>query len=444
MRSKLLRLEHLAEQRTNLNEQFMFIDNNKKEIKIINKKGELLRHYTPDAAPTIRGFHNDNHNFHRLVMGPRGSSKSTGCCTEPFFRLFESSPCKDGIKRSRGLIGRNTYGELRTTTIPTFSHWFGLPELNWQIRWQPPITAKLEYFDGEYLNQVEIFFISFDNEQAAKKALSLEISWAYFNEASEISTAAMDETTGSVGRYPAKSDKREDGNYWHGMFYDSNAFATYHPLYAKYVIERPEGHHIYVQPGGLKEGNVGVFNDNPQAENVINLPPNYYRNMAMGKTKEFVRTRICNEFGNFEEGKKCHPEYEEGLHSSDDVAINRDEPIYLAFDYGGSNACVVMQYIAGRLIAVKEMLSVTKSLREFLFSDVQAWLETDGHGLTIGRAIGDPANNYSHEYAHNSHEIVFDVLGIKVQSAFTNDIKARLDAVDQLLLKNISGVCRGS
>ena len=170
MRAKLYRLDEIASKRSNLKTQFVFIDNESKTITIKNKNGEVIRYYTADYAPTILRFHEDDNNFHRLIMGPRGSSKSTGCCAEPFFRLVPSSPCRDGIKRARGLIGRETYGELRTTTIQTFSHWFGLPELNWKIRWQPPISATMQFFDGEYLCELEIFFISFDNAAAAKKA----------------------------------------------------------------------------------------------------------------------------------------------------------------------------------------------------------------------------------------------------------------------------------
>lgn len=443
MRARLDRIESEIKARSSLNKQHMFVDCENKTITIKDDNGEVIRYYTSDAAPTVRKFNDDNTSLHKLIMGPRGSSKSTGCCVDGFFRLKESSPCRDGVKRARWLISRNTYGDLRTTTIPTFSHWFGLPELNWKITMAPPINASLEYFDGEYMNKIEILFVSFDKEDSAKKARSMELTMAYFNECSEICTVAMDETTPSVGRYPHKSDKIEGGNYWFGMIYDTNAFATYHPLYTKYIVEKPRGHTFYCQPGGLLEQNPGVFDYNPNAENIVNLPDHYYENAALGKTKEFVRTRICNQFGNYEEGKKCHPEYETELHSAEKIELTPGHPIYMAFDYGGTNACVIAQYIGGQLLLIRELMSATKSLREFLATDVQGWIETEGYGYEIKFPLGDPANNYSHENAHYSHEIVENVLGFRPKSAPTNEIKARLDAVDQFLLKSIAGVGRG-
>lgn len=423
--------------------QYIFIDSDALTITIKNKAGAVIQFYTPEAAPTVAKFHRDEESLHRLDMGPRGSSKSSGMCAEPFFRLFTSAACKDGVKRARWLFARQTYGELRLTTIKTFEHWFGHPELSWSINNQPPIQARLKYFDGEYQNELEILFVSFDTPDAAKKALSFELTGAYFNEAAGIPLAAIDIVVGSIGRYPAASDRIKDLNYWAGIIYDTNSFADYHPFYERFVANPAPLHTIYLQPGGLIEYEPGKFRTNPNAENLKNLPQGYYEKMAHGKPLSFIRTQICNQFGAYEHEKPVHPEYDAQLHSVEDIEIDLVYPLDLYHDYGGTNATLVTQYIKGQLRAIAELIDVSDGLRKFQSVRVRNWLAEHAPDAVIGKSIGDPADNYSLENANNSAQIVTDALGIATRKAITNSIKPRIDAVDYFILKQLSNGERG-
>ena len=60
----------------------------------------------------------------RLIMGPVGSGKSTVCITEIFRRCVEMPKCKDGYRRSRWAIVRNTNQQLKTTTFASWKQWF--------------------------------------------------------------------------------------------------------------------------------------------------------------------------------------------------------------------------------------------------------------------------------------------------------------------------------
>lgn len=399
---------------------------------IIKDGSQILRSYSTDEAPTLERFHNArNDYFHRLVMGPRGSGKSVACCHEIILTTILSSPCKDGVKRSKWLVGRRTYGELETTTIRTFEYWFGLDVIGYKSTKKPP-RAKLSFFDGVSPVEIEIIFMSFDTPDAAKQALSLELTGAYFNEASYISQEVLDKIDGSIGRYPEKAQKIEGGYYWHGILYDSNAFPDYHPFYQKFYIDKPEQHKLFLQPGGLIESERGVFEKNLKAENMKWLPENYYKRMSLGKTWSFIRTQICNQFGTYDAGKPCHPEYDKDLHSCDILPIDFDLPIWMGWDYGGVNACVIAQPRRNGLKVVKEFINTVDGLSSFVI-EVKGWLRENCPGVIIEKSIGDPADNYSIETARYSNELVTRLLEVKTFAAKTNNIKARLEAVNTLI-----------
>ena len=70
------------------------------------------------SMPSLKAFHGSD-AFVRGVLGPIGSGKSVACVMEIMRRAQQQRPGADGIKRSRWAVIRNTYGELRDTTLKT-------------------------------------------------------------------------------------------------------------------------------------------------------------------------------------------------------------------------------------------------------------------------------------------------------------------------------------
>lgn len=89
-------------------------------------------------GPVSEAFHRDD-SFVRGLMGPVGSGKSTACCFEILSRALEQKPSPDGIRRSRWAICRNTYPELKSTTIKTWMDWY--QDLA-TMKWDTPITDR--------------------------------------------------------------------------------------------------------------------------------------------------------------------------------------------------------------------------------------------------------------------------------------------------------------
>lgn len=132
-----------------------------------------------DPPPTGERFMQSDARV-RLIMGPVGSGKSTVCVTEIFRRCAEIPKCKDGYRRSRWAIVRNTNQQLKTTTFATWKQWF------------PPGVAGTwrESEKTFYLTvgdiRAEILFLPLDTPDDAQRLLSLELTGAFFNEAREI------------------------------------------------------------------------------------------------------------------------------------------------------------------------------------------------------------------------------------------------------------------
>ena len=76
--------------------------------------------------PSLTGYKfHQSQKFVRGLMGPIGSGKSVTCVQELMnIALRIQKPHTDGVRRTRFAVVRNTYPELKSTTIKTFQDWF--------------------------------------------------------------------------------------------------------------------------------------------------------------------------------------------------------------------------------------------------------------------------------------------------------------------------------
>ena len=111
-------------------------------------------------SPPVWKFLNAE-SFVRGLMGPVGSGKTYASLAEVMLRAVKQPPSPvDGVRYSRFAVIRNSYPELRTTTIKTWQEIF--PENVWgAMRWSPPIThhIKLPPRDGAAGLHDEVIFL---------------------------------------------------------------------------------------------------------------------------------------------------------------------------------------------------------------------------------------------------------------------------------------------
>lgn len=396
--------------------------------------------YTPPGK-NARDFHNSD-AFVRGLMGPVGSGKSSSCCVEIVARAIRQAPSADGVRRSRWLITRNTYPELKSTTIKTWQTWF--PDNVAPMKWDAPITSTMnirDIGDGTGL-ELEVMFMALDRPTETGKLRSLELTGAWMNEASEQPKEIFDMLTQRVGRYPSKL---QGGPSWNGIILDTNPPDDDHWYYKVAEEERPKEWAFFRQPGGLLkfvENDEERFEPNPDAENVLNLPGgyNYYMQQIPSKTEDWINVFLLGNYGSTADGKPVYPEFKDKVHTlPEDVEAERGLPIVLGWDFGLTPACVLLQVTArGKIIIIDEFVSEDMGIRQFANDVVKPVLLNKYAGFQIVSA-GDPAGNIRAQTDERTCLQELLEAGIATEPASTNDFVIRREAVAFFLNKMSDG-----
>ena len=141
-----------------------------------------VRTITYSPSPTFEAIHRDRPMI-AAVRGPVGSGKSVGCVMFMLDVAIAQEPNADGVRKTRWVCIRNTYGELKATVIKTFQDW--IPEEVCPIKWDAPIVGQMRipHPDGRTVIDAEFFFLSMDRPKDIRKMLSLEMTGVWINEA---------------------------------------------------------------------------------------------------------------------------------------------------------------------------------------------------------------------------------------------------------------------
>lgn len=374
------------------------------------------------ASPTGKKFHASD-RFVRAVIGPIGSGKSVMCIIELMRRAQEQAPNPHGIRKTRWAIIRNTYAELRDTTFQTFMDWF--PEQFVDVLKQEfKVTVDSPMPDGTRMH-AEFIFRALDRPDDIKKLLSLELTGAFINEAREIPKAVLDMLQGRVGRYP---NKRDGGATWFGVLLDTNPPDSDHWWYRLFEESCPDNFEQFKQPSGVS----------PEAENIENLPPNYYPNMMQGKDQEWIQVYVHGEYGFLSDGKPIFHEYNDSTHADSGYEYSPDPklPIYIGIDFGLTPAAVFGQIeTSGRVVVFDEIVAHDMGAKTFA-GEIKRLINhkynTSDFDLMI---YADPAGEARAQTDETTPFQILAAEGVSAIPAHTNDFTIRREAVASLLTK---------
>ena len=407
------------------------------------------------TSPVIWKFLRSN-NFVRGIVGPVGSGKSYACAAEIMMRAVRQKPSPiDGIKYSRFVIVRNSYPELKTTTIKTWQEIF--PEnVFGPMHWTPPIShhIRLPSRGDAHGIDCEVIFLALDQPKDVRKLLSLELTGAWVNEARELPKAVIDGLTHRVGRYPTK---RDGGPTWYGIWMDTNPMDDDHwwfRLAKKEKLTGKFGWKFFEQPGGVVEVPPDVLPDNPEAndhifasgrwwklnplaENINNLPSGYYMQMLGGKNLDWVRCYAEGKYTYVQEGKPVWHEYDDMLMSGD-VEYDPNLPIQIGLDFGLTPAAVIGQRLNnGRWIVLHEIVTFDMGLERF---GNQLLAELNGKFPKAQLMVwGDPAGlarDAIYEVTAFDH---LKTLGLNAQPTHSNKFMVRREAAAAPMLRLVEG-----
>ena len=378
-----------------------------------------------EATKTATQFH-ANDDFVRLLIGPIGSGKSVACVMEIMARAHKQQPNKQGIRKTRFAVIRNSYRELLDTTIQTYFDWIPRDLGTYKVSDMVHIIDEL-LPDGTRL-YCEVMFRALDRPDDVKKLLSLELTGAFINESRHIPRQIFDMLMGRIGRYPSK---REGGPTWYGVWMDTNPPDVDHWIYKMFEETRPSSWSVYHQPSGESEG----------AENIENLPDGYYQNMQPGKDQEWINVYVHGRYGFVQDGKPVYPQYHDDIHFTAQPLKVISKTLYVGLDFGLTPAAVILQRApSGQWQALEELVTEDMAALQFGPELQRMLFQREYRGVTF-EIWGDPAGT---EQAQSDKKTPFEILNAMGIDAMpvddrSNDTEIRRNAMVQNLITNVIG-----
>lgn len=330
------------------------------------------RHIQFKDAPTIRRYLLSSVSV-RIIVGPRESGKTVGSAAGIYSIMCTIPRCKDGIRRSRFLIIRPTYGELEQGTMKTWLDWFD-EETYGKVTGSGPYIQTIRFEDVES----EIVFLAVGDVRDLKKLRSQEFTAAWINEAQFAPLRVVTEVLDICGRYPAKIecpawDRKKtlflDANapeselHWMWLMSGKTPMPRDMPEDQKLAYKKPPGWEFFFQPAALlerfdEEGSLIGYELNPKAENTINHGERPYGNATDGKTRdEITRDYLCRPASS-RSGRPRYPKFDRTWNVSDTPLKPYDgAPVVLGIDPGAAASGVVFeQHIEGRWLTFRELI----------------------------------------------------------------------------------------
>lgn len=369
------------------------------------------------------------------MMGPVGSGKTSALCAHLVLRAVNMPRCKDGVRRYRCILVRNTYSELLTTTLNTWMDWYrdlGHATLNKSS----PIEYFTRFSDGNGVIEMRLYFISNDREEQVKKFDSLETTDFLISEIRHVPLMSMlGKAQERISRYPAKN---EIGNFRGGIFFDTNPPKLDSDFFRLFEKEKPSDFELFKQPPGLIKVD-GEYMVNPNADNIMNLSEGYYLDAAKGKSEEHIKIMIMGEYGISEDHRRIYHEYNDDLHSVDHIEYIENRPVYIGVDYEtlpSVTFCQVTQN--GRILLIKELAAEKNGFKSFCQNILMPYINSTLRGYEI-IATDDPAGNAMKPTDEKTCRMILAEFGIKAHAAWSNSLEPRMGSVRDVLNDMIDG-----
>ena len=416
-----------------------------------------------NATPTGRAFHLAAPGYEfKGIRGPVGSGKSVACCFDIFLKSRDQKVVdivEDGatkrIRWSKFLVGRHTYPALEQTTIPTWLNWFGART---RMHWGSPLSGRYEDWlsDGTLL-RIDLKFAALKSPDILNDLMSLEISGAWINEATQVPWRVIDRIHDRIGRFQPREGVFGDS---FGVIMDTNSPDESNWWYRFERVERPDKMLFFVQPPALlkrvKDGKTW-YEDNDgrdfekfgimPAENVEHLREGFYYWHKQTKTKseDDIKKLILNEFGTSIDGRPVYPEWRDDMHyRNEPIAFQRGLTLLLGSDFGRTPATIIAQMgLDGVLYVLDEVYGENMGAEQFIEELLRPKLINE-YGFPSCPLINfaDPAGLNSNEVVNISAIQKFNQYGIRTVPAPAtngNRVQIRIDTVSELLRRSYKG-----
>lgn len=288
------------------------------------------------------------------IMGPVGSAKTTTMIRKMVLScgLQPRSP-RDGIRRARWCVVRDTYAQMQTNFMASWFTWFP-KEMGTFNGDQMSHTVRLQInrMDGGEPEtwEIQMLFRAMGDQKAEQVLKGLELTGLALNEMDTLDPAVMSFGIGRIGRYPSAV---HGGCGYRAVIGDFNAPEIDNWTY-DLLVERklpiPDDVQAQLREKLGERFNIGFHRQpggrsvNPQPENIQNLPVGYYEMQLLGMPDYLVRRLIDNEFGPLRNGQPVYPEFNDDIHVAKlPLEPAAGVPVGIGFDGGSTPAAVFGQ-----------------------------------------------------------------------------------------------------
>lgn len=408
--------------------------------------------YDCSQAPTLAEFMLSE-TFGRVAAGPVGSGKTTAVMIELLRRSIEQAPGEDGLSHTRFAITRQTLKQLKDTVLKDCKEW--LKHVS-----EYRVSENTLYINFDRVRS-EWVFIPLEDAEDQARLLSMQLTGAWLSEAIEMDISVLAPISGRIGRYPSGPNGAPS---WYGIVADTNMPSEGSPWH-KFMTEPPPDWRVYIQPSGLA----------PNAENLpfllqtetskklpldhpdrARLGRRYYERLVemYGIDSDWVKRYVKAEYGDDPSGTAVfRASFTYSFHVREDVTVVPGFPLLIGQDFGRDPWSLICQVDHhGRLLVHEEVPGtmsglppdgerhtegigleghITRNLRPRL-------LQQEYHGLKVA-VVGDPAGTAKNSITEENSIDAVKRLGLSAFPAPTNDLDARLRAVEFFLQQQING-----
>ena len=365
--------------------------------------------------------------FASFIVGPVGSTKTTASIIKIAYEAKRVAPCKDGIRRSRCVVVRNTRQMLYDTTIPDFLKWFPDGPAGVFLKTDSKFILKLD--DVE----CEVLFRGLDDANDVRRLLSLQLTFGVMDEFREIHPDVYNALTGRLGRYPDKTMNGvgacdDNGKQIHKVWGATNP-PDADTFWEDLLTEPPENAHVTMQPSGLA----------PEADWVQYLPDGYYENLALGKSEEWIDVYIHGKFGRSLAGKPVFQCFSRETHVAKEAPNVLPAGVRIGVDAGLNPSATIGQIAYDGRLVIHDSITGNEggmgALR-FIREKLKPLLANKFPGAKV-TVIIDPAAFQRAQTDERSVADVFKAEGFNVKPARTNSVAARLAACESYMTRTV-------
>lgn len=318
-------------------------------IETANEGGLLKVNYVP--LPSMQRFH-DSPAYHRCIVGPRGSGKTSTAIMEKIRIGTKHYP---KIPKTSFLILRSIYEDLKKSTRKTFFQHFPPDKKvvfyndneKTAIILLPPTAPPTGYKTGAGApgGMIEFVFSAAERPEEYSKFLSGEYTGVLIDEAVQFPREVRDQLVGCI-RYPLGFPPED----FHLDGITNPPDSEEHWLWQSFYPESPKrqpNHTLIINP---------PFENKP----LLQAHPLFYVNLLETMSPDMARIYVWGLVGYIQKGDPFYPWFSRDVHEFDKTGIEYSPygRLLRGWDFGARASCVIFVYEDdhGNLDIIHELL----------------------------------------------------------------------------------------